>query len=253
VQYFLNLVRKVRKLAKLLRVRRYRKALRYGVAAAIEHRDVLRRIKPDLVVDVGANVGQFSLLVKNECPSAQIIAFEPLNDAAAIYRLLFPGDQNVVLHQAAVGPEKGEAEMHVSNSADSSSLLPISKTQTDLFPGTEEVRRETVAVVPLEYYLTGDYSGQCTLLKIDVQGFELDVLRSVSSLNRFFNWVYVEASFLPFYESQALVHDVVAYMLENGYRLVGCYDPTYSKTGSVLQADFLFMRADMSNESSNVY
>lgn len=114
------------------------KALAHGVAPSIEHRRTLASLNFDFIIDVGANRGQFSLisrLVKTRMP---IVAFEPLPREAKIFRKVFFG-KDVQLHQVALGDKAGEADIHLSRSADSSSLLAIGKMQTDLFPTTYEI------------------------------------------------------------------------------------------------------------------
>jgi FkbM family methyltransferase len=77
------------------------------------------------VVDIGANRGQFALAARHCFADARIVSFEPLSGPAALWRAVFAGDARAALVEAAVGPEAGEAEIHVSARDDSSSLLPI--------------------------------------------------------------------------------------------------------------------------------
>lgn len=231
----------LKKISGILRRRRYREALlRFRVAAGVEHQPIVRPLDFDLLVDVGANVGQFSLIVSELKTGCQIVAFEPLAEAASIYRKVFQGDDLVTLHQTAIGPDRQDSEMHVSKRADSSSLLPISDAQVELFPGTEEARRETVKVAPLTDFLNEEHFKKTTLMKIDVQGFELDVLRSAAPILHHINWIYVESSFLPLYSGQALVHDVLKFLLDNDFRMKGIYNPAYDNNELIAQADFLF-------------
>ena len=240
------LSRRARQFAKLLRLLPnpvYRTGLRHGVGAAIEHRDVIGRLRLATVVDVGANVGQFSLLTRALHPDARIVAFEPLPEAADIYRRVFADDPRAMLHQAAISPDAGTATMHVSASADSSSLLPITDRQSELFPGTEEVGTAQVEAGPLGGFVAAEDLAAPAMLKIDVQGFELEVLRGSHALLGFFDWVYVEASFEPLYANQALAGDVTAFLEENGFVEEGRYNVSRARDGSPIQADFLFRRA----------
>jgi len=237
--------RRARKFLKLLRLLSnpiYRRGLRFGVGAAIEHRHVVGDMALASVVDVGANVGQFSLLVRALHPAARIVAFEPLPEAAARYRQVFDGDGRVTLHEAAVSPEAGTATMHVSAAADSSSLLPISERQSELFPGTEEVGTTDVAVGPLDQFVDASEIQAPAMLKIDVQGFELEVLRGSVGLLPSFDHVYVEASFEALYEDQALFADVEAFLVSQGFEEVGRYNVAQTDQGTPIQADFLFRR-----------
>ncbi len=85
-----------------------RALLCYPVLAGLEHRRIFSE-RFQTVVDIGANRGQFALAVRQWVPRARIICFEPLSRAAGVFRKVFQGDSKVRLHQAAVGPEPGEA------------------------------------------------------------------------------------------------------------------------------------------------
>jgi len=220
----------------------FRKAFfSHGVAAAPEHRHVLG---PNLVtvVDIGANRGQFSLAVRRWAPGAQVVAFEPLAAPADRFRKVFQDDSKVVLHQAAIGPEAGEAIIHVSAADDSSSLLPISQLQQRLFPGTGEVRTETIKVGRLADFVSTKEIAGPALLKLDVQGFELEALRGCEDLLECFACVYAECSFVELYSGQALAHDVIEWLARHGFILTGVYNPCYEKKGKTVQGDFLFAK-----------
>ena len=237
-----NILRKARKSAVLLGRPSNRAALlRHGVAGSIEHDAVLKAEAVDVIVDVGANRGQFSLAGRHFHPQARIVAFEPLADAAAAYRKVFAGDDRVQLHQSAVGPMRGDAVMYRSASEDSSSLLPIGALMPELYPGTEAAGTETVKLAPLTEFLTPtDLSGHA-LLKIDVQGYELEVLKSAGPLLPLFSRLYVEASFVPFYDGQPLTDEVIAYLREQDFQLVGFMNPSFHPvTGAAVQSDLLF-------------
>jgi FkbM family methyltransferase len=217
--------------------------LRTGVAPAIEHRAVLRRLPFDFVADVGANRGQFSLMCRQLRSAARIVAFEPLAGPAKVYPVVFAGDANARLHNCALGPQRGEVQMHVSASDDASSLLPISKAQSDNFPGTQAVAMQIVAVGPMSDFIQASDMGLHNLLKIDVQGFELEVLKSADTLLSSFEWIYAECSYVALYEGQALAQEIIAFLAERGFALTGQFNPCHARSGGqLLQADLLFER-----------
>ena len=237
----------MRRLLKLLRLIPdpvFRRGLCFGVGAAIEHRDVIGSMALETVVDIGANTGQFSLLVRAQHPHARIIAFEPLAGAAARYRRVLAGDPRTTLHQAAIAPRRGPATIHISASPDSSSLLPITDRQAELFPGTGEVGTAEVDAGPLDAFVAPADLAAPALLKIDVQGFELEVLRASRSLLSLFGHVYVEASFEELYEEQALAGDVAAFLTEHEFAEAGRFNVSANPAGPPIQADFLFRRVD---------
>jgi len=218
------------------------RALTKGVAAAIEHEAVLGSLSCKTVVDIGANKGQFALAVRKCSPTARIISFEPLAEPAEKYRSVFLGDNLVVLHEVAIGEQSGQQTIHLSRREDSSSLLPITSRQNSLFPGTDEVGSAEIRVAPLNEYLDSERIECPAILKIDVQGYELQVLRGCEDLIRKFDFVYVECSFVELYSGQALANEVVDWLHARGLLLTGVYNLSYAPSGLAVQGDFLFSR-----------
>ncbi len=241
----MGFLKKLSKAARTLSARDalWTRALREGVAPGLEHVPMLQRLQPALVVDIGANRGQFTLATRQACPAARVLAFEPLPQPAKVFRKLFADDDKVRLFSVAVGSEPGEATIHVSARDDSSSLLPITVTQNALFPGTAEASTQIVQVVRLEACLDSVELCGPALLKLDVQGFELTALQGCESLLDGFSWVYTECSFVELYEGQALADEVIAWLRERGLSLCGVFNMAYDKWGKAIQADFLFERA----------
>ena len=227
------------KLAKVLQSRRLVSALlRFGVLAGVEHRAVF---SSDLatVVDIGANRGQFALAAREYAPQARIISFEPLPGPAAIFRRVFARDPMVTLHEKAVGPKSGEADIHVAAADDSSSLLPMA-LQTSLFPGSGECGTAQIRVARLADCLSCDEIRPPALLKLDVQGYELQALRGCEELLDRSTWIYAECSFVELYAGQALADEVIAWLRDRNFFLSGVYNVYYGPEGKAVQGDFLF-------------
>jgi FkbM family methyltransferase len=238
-------MRKLAKASRLARAPLYRHGLRNGVGAAIEHEAILSFLtghKICDVIDVGANCGQFSLVCRHSLLQANIFAFEPLRQPAEKFRRIFARDPRTRLIQSAIGAELCELEMHVSEAVDSSSLLPIGVAQRQIFPGTEESHRERVRVGPLDSFVKPDDLSEGSLLKIDVQGYELQVLNGCESLLDKFVAVYVECSFVELYESQALAYQVIDWLQKRDFYLARIGLLTFDNAGLSVQADILFLR-----------
>ncbi len=135
----------------------------------------------------------------------------------------------------------GSRDMHVSRKSDSSSLLPILGPYVTAFPGTEEARTTRVEARPLDSLLSHAVK-RPALLKVDVQGGELDVLRGAVSVIGRMDAAFVECSFVEFYGGQALADEVIAAFLGHGMRLAGVYSVVRDSRGRCLQADLLFRR-----------
>lgn len=246
-----TLIRRAGKLAAILATkdRMWIWALSHGSAAGVEHQSLMSQLDCRTVVDVGANRGQFALVARRCCPLARIVSFEPLPEPAAVFRQVFACDSHTVLHQAAIGPNDQHSLMHLSAKDDSSSLLPISSLQAQMFPGTEEVGTVKVRVAPLAVFVKADEILGRALLKLDVQGYELDALRGCESLIGEFEWVYCECSFLELYSGQRLARDVIGWLALRGCTVAGVFNVVYDRMGRAVQADFLFERNRLAAES----
>jgi FkbM family methyltransferase len=216
-------------------------ALLRRVAPGIEHRELLAGLDCDLLLDVGANRGQFSLIARIVHPRLRIHAFEPQPGEAAVYREIFGGDGSVTLHEVALGDQPGEADLHLSQRRDSSSLLPIGELQEKLFPSTGEVGTHRVKVVTLDSQSPLWRESNRILLKLDVQGFELGVLRGAREALRQCAYVYAECSEIPLYTGQALYPEVAAFLAGEGFQPLQRINEQFDQ-GRLIQADHLFGR-----------
>lgn len=231
---------RIDKLSRVIRSPRLLRALLLNrVFAGAEHHHILVE-NLEIVVDIGANRGQFTLAAREWAPQASVIAFEPLPEAAGKFREVMRGNLKVIIHQAAIGPEAGQTTIHVSASDDSSSLLSFLPLQNQLFPGTNEIRTESVMIAPLSNFVLPEQIVPPAMLKIDVQGYELEALRGCEELLFRFDYVYVECSFVELYSGQALADDIIAWLQKRGWCLIGIYNMTYDRKGRSIQADFLF-------------
>ena len=219
------------------------KALINGSAAGVEHLSILKKIKCLSVIDIGANRGQFALAARSQFPQSKIISFEPLTEPANVFRRVFKSDPLTCLHQIAIGPEEKYLSMHVSRADDSSSFLPISTLQSKLFPGTEEREIRMVKIAPLLSVLDVKEIISPALLKIDVQGFELDVLKGCEDSLDKFTQIYIECSFVELYDNQALAHDIISWLEKRGFFLSGIYNLSYYRDNTAIQGDFLFSKS----------
>lgn len=235
-------LRKFLKLLKLLSDPVMRKGLRHGVAATVEHSGYMCQKSWGLLLDAGANKGQFALAMRAHQPNCRIVAFEPLDDQAHKFEAVFANDGNAALQRFALGAEAGSSEINISGRPDSSSLLPISELQSQYFPGTGKAGSQTIEVRRLDSCISAAELSGKTLLKIDVQGFELELLKGATEILNMIDDIYVECSFVELYEGQALAHEVIAFLASQGFRIQGLYNPHYDSTGKAIQADIAFER-----------
>jgi len=137
------------------------------------------------------------------------------------------------------GAEPGEGRMHLATRTDSSSLLALSARQKTIF-GMEHAGAVQVPIERLDACLATPLP-RPALLKIDVQGFGLEVLKGATDLLPHVDAVYVEVSYIELYEGQALHEDIERFLTEAGFSMQGRYN-AYLHQGEPVQADLLFHR-----------
>lgn len=207
----------------------------------MEHRLLLEALNCECIVDVGANRGQFALIARKVFPEAKIFSFEPLEEPAQIFRSIFVNDQNVKLYPFAVGREKMKSTLHVTRDDDSSSMLAVTQTQLKMFPGAEETELREVAIFPLSEVLDASSLPAASLLKIDVQGFEMEVLKGCEDILNKFSQLYIECSFIELYKDQVLAYEIISWLAQRDFVLSGIHN-LYYENGRSIQGDFLFSK-----------
>jgi len=208
-----------------------------GVMPAVEHIEAIKRLSPKTLIDVGANKGQFSLIARYLFPDIEIYAFEPFSFEAEIFRSVVRGP--VRLYDLAIGQALNSETFYVMSRRDSSSLLkptPNQRLAYDVSP----VSSITVQVARLCDFLELDSLARPILLKIDVQGGELDVLKSAGEAIRFIDFVYCEISYISLYEKQCTVDEIVRYTADHGLRIQGVFNQSVTSAFGPTQADMLF-------------
>ena len=213
------------------------KALAYRVAPSIEHFEILEDIKFDYVIDVGANRGQFALLATLLNPNVKVMCFEPIPSEFKVLTNIFSKNKNVTAQDVAIGNQKdGQGVLHISNWKDSSSMLPIGELQETYYPGTSEVDSINVKLTTLDSAAEDVKIPKNTLVKIDVQGFELQVLQGAVSTLKKVQFVLVESSKVELYEGQALFSDVDQFLTQHGFGLI----KSDQNAVDVIQSDYLY-------------
>jgi FkbM family methyltransferase len=208
---------------------------------------VKQGINPKTVIDIGANVGQFAIASANLFKDARVYAFEPVPDTNQQLCKNIAKSNNksnrIKSYAIALGNEEGEVVFNVNSHSHSSSILPLATAHTEAFPDAKEVQKITVKVTTLDRVLADIKFTSPTLLKIDAQGYEGNILKGATETLKRVDMVLLEGSFKQMYEGEMLFSDILNLMAEKGFRFsrpVGWLsDP---RTDEVLQMDALFVR-----------
>lgn len=127
---------------------------------------------PLLVVDAGANIGNWTHAALREFPQAQIHALEPSAAAAGKLSAKVGGDPRVSTHQIALSDHDGEAVLYANQPGS-----PISSLTKRRLVGVNYDHEEKVPVRTLASWAASAGIDRLDVLKLDVEGHELDALR----------------------------------------------------------------------------
>jgi FkbM family methyltransferase len=201
----------------------------------------------DLVLDVGANTGQFVEMLRQSGYKGKIISFEPLSHAHEILvRNALHDPLWTVAPRMALGDVDGEVSINISANSVSSSLANMLATHRNAVPESNYVGNEKVPVARLDSIADRYISPASRIfVKIDTQGYELHVLAGATTLLQRVCGVQLEISLVPLYEGSGLFTEIVMKMNELGFGLHGVFDAyTDQHTGRMLQVDGIFFRTD---------
>lgn len=202
-----------------------------------------------LILDVGANAGQYGSLLRSDFGyHGRILSFEPLTAAHAALTARATADPLrlwEVAPRSALGAVNGTTTIHVAGNSVSSSILPMQPSHESAAPqsvgrGVEEITISRLDDVVRQRSIPID---RHVLLKIDTQGYELEVLKGAEETVAAVGAIQTEMSFQPLYGGQPLFDEVYAYLAERGFTVFdiipGFSDP---RSGRLLQADGIFVR-----------
>lgn len=212
----------------------------------------LRRIKLlehysiDLVFDIGANKGQYATGIMDAGYKNKIVSFEPLTSAYSLIEQETKKHKNWELApRCAIGAKNEEIEINISANSVSSTLLNMLDSHIEGAPESKIIGKEKVQVFPLDEIAQKYTSGSKNIfLKIDVQGFEQEVLKGAEKMIALAKGIEMEISLVPLYENQNwLLPQVLEYMEQKGFQLNSIVPAfTDNKTGIVLQCNGIFFR-----------
>lgn len=205
-----------------------------------------RALSVSTILDIGAHTGSFSALMSVVFPGARIYAFEPLKDCYQRLTEQFSAYPNFTAYNVALSDNTGESVFFRSSFAPSSSLLEMASLHKDAFPYSAERSKMTVRTVRLDQMSESlDIRGN-VLVKIDVQGAELRILKGGDATIGRAAILIIETTFETLYQGGPLFDDIYRRLTDRGFRYRGSMDRLLDpRTGRVIQEDSIFLREDI--------
>lgn len=204
---------------------------------------LLRQHEIDLVIDVGANEGQFGQRVRGFF-RGELHSFEPVAQTFARLAERAGGDPLWFTHQVALGARGGEAQINVTRSSQMASLLPAAPTGPERWRSSLEVtERQAVQVARLDDLLPDITAlpGRRAFLKLDTQGFDLEVLEGASGVLDQVHLVLSELSVLRLYDGAPRWTSAIERFEAAGFTVAGLF-PIARDAGRIVEFDCLLVR-----------
>jgi FkbM family methyltransferase len=206
---------------------------------------LLNKNNINLVLDVGANVGQFAQSIRINGYDKKIVSFEPVSKT---YNSLLSNSKKYknwqVFDRCALGDNDGEVNINVSNYDLSSSILPMTNLHLKKNNASFYVSKEKVKIFRLDSIFDKvRVNNENTFLKLDVQGYESKVLHGAINSLKIIKGLMLEVSIVELYKGEELWLDIVSRIIKMNFELYliekGFYD---KKNNKLLQLDLVFFK-----------
>ncbi len=189
------------------------------------------------VIDAGACVGGWTRLLKRVFPAAEVLMIEPQHQHAAILQAFCRQEPGIKFASSLLGPPGiSEAKFVVLDDA-------VGGTGSSVFPENSNVPRHVVTLpISILDGLISEHGIQPPdFIKLDVQWYELEVLKGATSALASSEFVLMEVSLWPYNQGSPLLATVVAWMDEHGFRAYEIFDISRRGDGVLVQVDILFV------------
>ena len=195
------------------------------------------------MVDVGANEGQFGGLLRDLGFGGDIHSFEPVKAIYDRLSRLAIDDVRWTTHNVALGDKSGKATINVSEHSVLSSLLVPSDYGSRLYDNIKIVRQEEIEITTFDEFHDGCLKGQGRriMLKMDTQGYDLQVLAGAERSLAEIHCMMSELSLLPIYQGMTHYLEALAAYEKKGFAVSGIYPIDRNSDMSLIEADCLLV------------
>ena len=201
----------------------------------------IEKLDLKFVFDVGANVGQFGLDLRRYGYSHQIISFEPVSETFAVLSETIKKHQPWNAVKLGLGSSESEQNINISaNDGLSTSFLAMQNLHFSNFPNSKVIATEKVLISTLDRQIKSmKVDPQTMLLKMDVQGYEYEVLKGASESISKIPLCYLEVSLQPLYKGERTLLPLLNMLSSSGHEVIDVYRGIRAKNGDLLQLDIL--------------
>jgi len=210
-------------------------------AAILWPRILPMKWKPQYIFDIGAHRGEIALSLSILYKPIFMVLVEPLPFCKNILENhRFAPQQRI--YDCALGRNNGWSTLHVNANNASSSFLRITPGCGKLFNrNMNEIYSIEVPVRTLDEIFIESGIERIDLIKLDVQGYELEVITGGLEALKNTKVIITEVSFFEHYIDQPLFFDIYFVLNRNSFELIATYDYVFDEDGMPLQCDAVFI------------
>jgi FkbM family methyltransferase len=215
-------------------------------AQFVQTRNIFAQKDIDLVLDVGANCGQFAAEIRTFY-KGEILSFEPVSTAFAQLKQTAADDKNWKCFQLALGSKTESGSIHVTQGTQFSSFLNSSAHCVEMGDQARKVKDEQVSIRRLDEFLkesVPDFRQRRIFLKVDTQGFDVEVIKGLGEQIGHISALQSEVSIIPLYEGMPHWTESVAFLEESGFVIAGMFPVTLDWL-RVIEFDCLMVRDEV--------
>ena len=238
----MKMINKITKLFKIFKSKLWIKGLLFGIPAYTELDKLISNIKtPESIIDIGSNKGQFILVIEKKFPNKEIFSFEPILELINKQKIFFKNKKNIKFFNVGLGNINQKKKFLITSRMDSSSFLSISnigKKNEDYKVKEERI----IKINKLDNFIDKDKLIRPVLMKIDVQGYELEVLKGALNILSKTDYIIAEVSKQEMYLNQATEEKIIDFLGNHGFKVKDYNEWTNIKHTNFSQRDLLFQK-----------
>lgn len=236
--FFLRLKHSINRISKL-------EVLSYPTPLLKRRIKLLEHNKIDVVLDVGANIGQYGLELRNIGYKGRIISFEPTKNAFRKLESISKKDENWDVFNISLGEFDGETFINLSENSVSSSLLESLPQLEEVAPRAKFINREKIKINRLDtIFCSLGINDSNIFLKMDTQGYEKNIIEGAKESLLNVNGIQLEMSLVPTYQGAPNFDEMYNLICNKlGFEIQTLESGYYnSNTGQLLEVDGIFFR-----------
>jgi len=232
----------LKKIYNLCKSKIWLKGMLSGIYATIELKELIKGIKtPETIIDIGSNKGQFILLIEKIYPNKNIYSFEPIKEMINKQKKFFAYKNNIIFHNVALGSSNTLKEFLITTRMDSSSFLKI-VSDKNKSKNYDIVENRNIQINTLDDLLVNEKISHPVLIKIDVQGYELEVLRGANNLLKKTDYLLLEVSKNEMYQNQPIEKVIVEYLKNLNFDILKSNNWSKIQNTNFYQRDIIFYK-----------